>query len=272
MQDIWHHICSFLPLKDAARAARASRVFQHSWRRHPNLTFSKETMGLKENASEILGFKSSEARRSEMITRDYNNRVGNILKKHSGSVKTLKLELYGPYNADTSHCIDSWLKIAVTPGIEELTLIVNSHGDQLLDKAKYNFPCSILCNESVNSIRALDFLDCAFHPTEGLGCMRSLTSLSLNFVHITGDELGFLLSNSLALEILELIGCNEIISIQIPCLLQRLSCLTVSDCEMLQVIDSKAPNISRFTCHLNGKIDLLLGESLRVKEVNISHP
>jgi hypothetical protein len=273
MQDIWHHICSFLPLKDAARAARASRIFQDSWRSHPILTFSKETMGFNENArvqSEILGF---ECTRSEIITRAYNNRVGHILNKHSGSVKTLNLEFYGPYNADTSHCLDSWLRTAVKPGIEELTLKLHSKREQSLDKANYNFPCSLLSNGSGNSIRALDFVRCAIRPTEGLGCMRNLTILSLCCVHITGDELGFLLSSSFALEILEVSRCSEIISIQIPFVLQRLSRLTVSHCEVLQVVESEAPNIASLTFKFDDRnVELLLGESLRVKEIEISHP
>jgi hypothetical protein len=111
--------------------------------------------------------------KSEIITRAYNNRVGHILNKHSGSVKTLNLEFYGPYNADTSHCLDSWLRTAVKPGIEELTLKLHSKREQSLDKANYNFPCSLLSNGSGNSIRALDFVRCAIRPTEGLGCMRN---------------------------------------------------------------------------------------------------
>uniref|UniRef100_A0ACD5XUL5 Uncharacterized protein n=1 Tax=Avena sativa TaxID=4498 RepID=A0ACD5XUL5_AVESA len=262
-EDIWHHICSFLPLKDAARAARASRFFRDSWRCHPNLKFSKETMGFNENAR-IL---------SKMTTK-YNSRVGHILKNHSGmGVKTLRLKFYGPYNANSSTRLDSWLEIAVKPGIEELVLTLQSKREGSFDKENYNFPCALLSNGSGNSIRVLDLIGCAFRPTEGLGCMRSLTSLSLCYVHITGDELGFLLSNSLALERLKVSCCNDIIFIQIPCLLQRLRSLRVSQCDMLQVVESKAPNISSFDIHFDGKnVEMLLGESLRAKEIEISHP
>uniref|UniRef100_A0A8I6YJ78 At1g61320/AtMIF1 LRR domain-containing protein n=1 Tax=Hordeum vulgare subsp. vulgare TaxID=112509 RepID=A0A8I6YJ78_HORVV len=100
--------------------------------------------------------------------------------------------------------------------------------------------------------------------------MRSLTNLSLSFVHITGDELGFLLSSSFSLEQLDLSCCSEIISLKIPCL-QHLMCLKVSKCDILQVIESKAPNISSF--HFNGdqQVQLLLGESLQLKKITISH-
>lgn len=78
MQDIWRHICSFLPLKDAARAACMSHSFKRLWRCRPNLTFSKKTMGYKKNA-----------RRRRITRRDYNSRVDHILGNHLGTgVKT----------------------------------------------------------------------------------------------------------------------------------------------------------------------------------------
>ncbi|XBH71031.1 hypothetical protein VPH35_098565 [Triticum aestivum] len=260
-ENIWRHVCYFLPLKDAARATCVSRAFRSSWRCHPNLTFSKETMGYLENA-----------RRQRKITGDYNSRIDHFLANHSGTgVKTLSLLFYGPYSANTSYCLDGWLQIAVAPGIEELSLTLFSDSDQLLDKAKYNFPCSLLSDGRGNSIRELKLVGCAFRPTVGIGCTRSLTNLSLCFVHITGDELGFLLSKSLALERLDLNSCSEIASLKIPSLLQRLSYLKVSQCSMLQVIESKAPNISSFHFVGDQQVQLFLGESSQVKEIFISH-
>ncbi|XP_048527793.1 uncharacterized protein LOC125507167 [Triticum urartu] len=186
-------------------------------------------------------------------------------------VKTFNLLFYGPYNANTSYCLDGWLQIAVAPGIEELSLTLFSDSDQLLDKAKYHFPCSLLSDGRGNSIRELKLVGCAFRPTVGIGCTRSLTSISLRFVHITRDELGFLLSKSLALERLDLNSCSEITSIKIPSLLQRLSYLKVSQCSMLQVIESKAPNISSFHFFGDQQVQLFLGEPLQMKEIFISH-
>ncbi|KAF7073349.1 hypothetical protein CFC21_078353 [Triticum aestivum] len=265
-EDIWRHICSFLPLKDAARAASVSQSFKRLWRCRSNLIFSKKTMGYTKSA-----------RRRRITTRDYNSRVDHILRNHLGTgVKTLSLGFYGPYNANTGNCLDSWLQIAVTPGIEELSLILYSKSDHLSEKAIYNFPCPLLSNGSGNTIRELDLLGCAFHPTVGISCTRSLTSLCLSYVNIESDELGFLLSNSLALERLELKDCSEIISIKIPSLLQRLSYLMVFRCPMLQVIESKAPNISSFHYFhddddVDQQLQLFLGESLQMKEIFISH-
>uniref|UniRef100_A0A0E0K372 Uncharacterized protein n=1 Tax=Oryza punctata TaxID=4537 RepID=A0A0E0K372_ORYPU len=38
-EDIWSHIHSLMPLRDASRAACVSRAFLYSWRCHPNLIF-----------------------------------------------------------------------------------------------------------------------------------------------------------------------------------------------------------------------------------------
>jgi hypothetical protein len=64
-------------------------------------------------------------------------------------------------------------------------------------------------------------------------------------VHITGDELACLLSNSFALEWLELRYCSTITFLKIPCL-QHLSYLEVLTCTSLEVVESKAPNLSCF--------------------------
>ncbi|KAM3276439.1 hypothetical protein ACQJBY_044687 [Aegilops geniculata] len=264
-ENIWCHLCSFLPLKDAARAASVSQSFKRLWRCRSNLIFSKKTMGYKKNA-----------RRRRITTRDYNSRVDHILRNHLGTgVKTLRLEFYGPYNANTMNCLENWLQVAVTTGIEELSLIL-SNIDHLSNEAIYEFPCSLLSNGSGNTIRELDLLGCAFRPTVGIGCTGSLTSLCLSCVNIGSDELGFLLSNSLALERLELKDCSEIFSIKIPSLLQRLSYLMVSGCSMLQVIESEAPNISSFHYFhddddVDQQLQLFLGESLQMKEIFISH-
>ncbi|KAI5013790.1 hypothetical protein ZWY2020_046486 [Hordeum vulgare] len=41
-EDIWLHICSFLPMKDAARSACVSRTFRSSWKYRPNLSFVRK--------------------------------------------------------------------------------------------------------------------------------------------------------------------------------------------------------------------------------------
>ena len=85
-------------------------------------------------------------------------------------------------------------------------------------------------------------------------------------VHITGYEIECLLSNSFALEQLELKHCSDIICLKIPCL-QWLSHLEVLTCIRLKVIESKAPNLSSFRFSGGRGVQLLLGETLRVKRL-----
>ncbi|KAL6659687.1 hypothetical protein ACP70R_002516 [Stipagrostis hirtigluma subsp. patula] len=93
--------------------------------------------------------------------------------------------------------------------------------------------------------------------------------LHFSWVHITTEESWLFLSNSLALEHLELLHCDDIACLKIPCTLQLLNFLRVSRCNMLQMIDSDAPNVSTF--HYEGPIiPFSLGCSAQLKDVNIS--
>ncbi|WVZ64893.1 hypothetical protein U9M48_014343 [Paspalum notatum var. saurae] len=125
-----------------------------------------------------------------------SRRINCIIRNHSGvGVKILRL---GAYEISRRY-FDSWLQFAVR-----------------------------------NSIRDLEIVNCAFRPTtEVLGPFRSLANLLLHYVHITSDELECLLSNSHALEKLDLFYCNEIRFLKIPCELQQLSCLSIEACRRL---------------------------------------
>ena len=165
MQDIWRHIHSLVPLRDAARASCVSRVFLHSWRCRPNLIFNRHTLRSKAHVSGA----------------NLSHTLDCILRRHSGvGVKILQLVLKDIANNGD---LDSWLQVAAAPGIEELILMPIS------GMIKYNFPCSLLSEGIRNSIRLLTLGYCAFRPTLELGPLRSLTSLCLDTVGITGYEL-----------------------------------------------------------------------------------
>ncbi|PAN49442.1 hypothetical protein PAHAL_9G449600 [Panicum hallii] len=251
-EDIWGHIHSLMPLQDAARTASVSHAFLRSWRCRPNITFSSTTLGLNED---VHG--------ENKIASDFNSRVDHILKKHSGfGLRSLKIEFCG-YNSNTHCYLNSWLEFAVTPELEELTLLLP------LKKAKYCFPSSLLSRGSGNSIRHLTLSWCAFRTTVGLDSLKNLTSVTLHDVRITEEELGCLLSNSSALEQLNLVYCNKITCLKIPCLMKRLSCFSVLQCDKLRVIESKAPNVSSFYI-AGGQLEVSLAESLQVKDITLS--
>uniref|UniRef100_A0A0D9WK21 At1g61320/AtMIF1 LRR domain-containing protein n=1 Tax=Leersia perrieri TaxID=77586 RepID=A0A0D9WK21_9ORYZ len=154
-------------------------------------------------------------------------------------------------------------EVVVKPGIKELTLVLCK------TKREYNFPCSLLSDGVQNSIRYLKLNWCAFRPTAELGPLRSLTSLHLRFVSITGEELQCLLSNSPALEELHLSNCMEIICLKIPCTLQKFRYLYVMGWCSLKVLENKAPNLSSF--FLRGSVKLSLGDTLQMKKLDVVH-
>uniref|UniRef100_A0A0A9HGZ0 At1g61320/AtMIF1 LRR domain-containing protein n=1 Tax=Arundo donax TaxID=35708 RepID=A0A0A9HGZ0_ARUDO len=236
-----------MPLQDAARAACVSHTFLRSWRCYPKLTFTNETLGLKRRA----GGKGD-------IARGFTSKVDHILKKHSGiGLKKLWLQIHD--YCDVKCYLNSWLQIAISPGIEEVALLLPSY---------YNLQCSLLFNGRGNSIRDLYLTNCAFRPTVVFDCLRSLAKLHLYQVRITGDELGCLLSNSFLLEHLELRNCSELICLKIPFCLVQLSFLSVVACQMLQKIEIKAPNLSTFRFY-NDPVQLSLGESSQMKDLNM---
>lgn len=217
-----------MPMRDAAQVACVAQAFVRSWRCHPSLDFNEETLGLIQNGC-----------RKDENARDFNNKVNHILEKHSCiGVKAFKFHVPLVYNEDSCHLdrLDSWLHIAVKPGIKELRLILTTD-------EKYNFPISLLYGETGYSLWYLSLACCHFHPTGKLGCFRNLTKLKLTLVHITATELGWFLSSSFALEQLKLRYCNDIVCLKIPCL-QHLIYLEVVCCNGLEAIESKAPNLS----------------------------
>ncbi|CAM0952185.1 unnamed protein product [Alopecurus aequalis] len=252
-EDIIRHIHALMPLRDAARVACASHAFLRSWRCHPNLTLSKESLGLNET---VIG--------KDEMTRVLISKVDHILKKHSGvGMKKLELNLIYCKKVDYGY-LSNWLHIAVTAGIEELTMSLPRYSEVV-----YNFPCSPLFSGSENSIKYLHLSGCAFRPTAGLDCWRRLKKLSLVGVLITGSELEGLLSNCFTLEWLRLSSCSEIVCVKIPCQLQRLSFLGVGQCRKLQEIETNAPNISTF--HFFGNLVKISFEgALQVKDIRMN--
>uniref|UniRef100_A0ACD5YE55 Uncharacterized protein n=1 Tax=Avena sativa TaxID=4498 RepID=A0ACD5YE55_AVESA len=248
-EDIWHHIHSLLPLRDAARVACVSRSFKNSWRCYPNLSITRKTLGMENEMS------------SAKVSVVLANRTKHILRNHSGvGIKALELQINDFPVFTASSDVDRWLRVALRGGIEKLDLRLWLHSR---DADVYNFPYRRLLDGSGKSIQDLHLSNCAFRPTAGLGCFTSLTSLSLRYVHITGDELRCLLSSSVALVKLGLEFCNKLIFLEIPSPLQRLSHLVVRDCKNLKVIESRAPNLYSFRCDGGALARLSLGDSLQ---------
>ncbi|CAL5009114.1 unnamed protein product [Urochloa decumbens] len=258
-KEIWAHIHSLLPMRDAAQVACVSQDFVRSWRCRPHLIFNTETLGLNQSTC-----------REDDIMRNFTDRVDNILKNHSGiGVKKLKFWFgIACNNKDLCYLdhLDNWLQIAVKPGIEELQLRLSTFN------ARYNFPCSLLSGGTASSLRSLYLGSCGFHPTLTSGCLRSLIKLELYGVCIEEEELKCLLSNTPSLEWLDVKFCYPITSLRIP-YLQQLSYLGVS-CKkkhMVQSIENKAPNLSSFYFQDEISVLFLLGDTLlQIKKLHMA--
>jgi len=196
------------------------------------------------------------------LTRDFISRVDHIMQNHSGmGVKEFRLQNYPCSTIDPS-TVDRWVQVAITPGIKEFELSLFELSD-----IKYRFPCSLLSGERGSSIQSLMLAECSLGSLAQVGFMSSLTNLDLHSVDVTGEELFCFLSNSYALEKISLSNCGNIICLKIPCQLQKLNFLGVLDCQMLEMIDSNAPNLSTFSCSGRHQIHISLGHASQVRKI-----
>ncbi|XP_052137275.1 uncharacterized protein LOC127755624 isoform X2 [Oryza glaberrima] len=247
-------ILSHVPMRDAARAACVSHAFLHSWRCYPNLIFNAENLALNRK-----GVNDNET------PVDFIAIVDNIMRNHSGvGVKIFKLELGPGYAVHPSH-LDRWLKAASTLKIKEFAFEL-----PLRNKTEYTFPYSHLLsdNRRGNSVQSFYLSSCTFHPTLQFECLRSLKSVHLSWVDITGEELACFISNSFNLESLEISSCCKIGFLKTTSVLQKLNCLRVQHSHRLDMIEINAPMLSSF--HYRGPLTVIsLGDAVQLRDVNL---
>uniref|UniRef100_A0A0A9CBB4 At1g61320/AtMIF1 LRR domain-containing protein n=1 Tax=Arundo donax TaxID=35708 RepID=A0A0A9CBB4_ARUDO len=63
--------------------------------------------------------------------------------------------------------------------------------------------------------------------------------------------------------------CDGIVCLKVPCLLQRLNYLEVPGCGKLKLIHNEAPNLSSFSFKGDNTVQLSLGETLQMKNLNM---
>lgn len=136
-------------------------------------------------------------------------------------------------------------------------------------KTEYNFPSGLLCSEFIGrSIQYLHLRSCAFRP-ETFGYLTRLTCLVLHWVLINEEQLRCLLSHSCALVKLEMLSCNEIVCLQIPCTLSKLSFLRVLACKMLQAIEINAPKLSGFHYGGSPTVQMFFGDKFELRDMHL---
>jgi hypothetical protein len=138
-------------------------------------------------------------------------------------------------------------------------------------KDTYWFPYSVLFDDTTTSpIQSLYLSRCIFHPIETLGCFGRLKSLDLIHVLISEEGLQQLLSKSSGLERLQIHTCSRIISLKIPCTLQKLKFLSVIALLKMQVVQIGAPNLSSF--HYHGcPLEISISDPSQLKDVYLGY-
>ncbi|KAF0931577.1 hypothetical protein E2562_005544 [Oryza meyeriana var. granulata] len=257
-EDIWQHIHSLMPMRDAARAACVSRMFLRFWRGYPSVTIDRKI--LASSSQQGIRFWTEDERGKYILTK-----AQQVLESRGSSstvVRSVKLDLSTCQKVIVSATsagglVDCWLRSFVKPGIEDITLFLSEwdnndyyyyYGHDCLPE--YTFPCSLLSDddEKITSLQSLSLSSCGFHPNEGmttlLGCWKNLSTVCLHRVAVADEELGFFLAGCLALERLTLSCCDTIGSLKIPHALRRLRSLRVRSCRLLRTIESGAPMLA----------------------------
>ncbi|KAL6656482.1 hypothetical protein ACP70R_007308 [Stipagrostis hirtigluma subsp. patula] len=169
-----------VPLRDAARAACVSHRFLRSWRCFPNLTFSKETLGL--NVSEGTSYE----RAKKLV-----DRIDHIIQNHSGiGVKTLKLHVCPCHNVITAGHLNIWLQAAVKSGIIDIAV-----GFPLDHRPKFNLSCSLL-SCAINPLH-LKSVCLTFH----LSILKAFMCKRLHMIQIYAPRLNALFLSGAPVEI-----------------------------------------------------------------------
>ncbi|KAI4990259.1 hypothetical protein ZWY2020_038622, partial [Hordeum vulgare] len=167
-EDIWCHIYFLLPMRDAARAACVSNVFQRFWRCHPNLDFSMKALGIDKRSCG-----------GDEITRNFTSKVDQILKNRS-CIVTKRVEIVFRLYSDQVCNLDRWLQIVVTPGIEELTVQLSTKSGRY-----YNFPCLSrleLCDVDITGDQLGSLLHNSFALQRlKLRCCKNISCLKIPF-------------------------------------------------------------------------------------------
>ncbi|KAK9670999.1 hypothetical protein RND81_12G000100 [Saponaria officinalis] len=214
---IWSHITT----TEAASASLVSRTLRHMWLVHPLLNFEekKPTFGLSS-----YFMKARRQERSPFV-----DGVDYIVKHHLGPVIDefrIEFELRNEYHPH----VDNWLVFAFSKQVKRLEVVLKR--DRFSNEwEQYDFKMPIEYQVSSN------FDTFRF----------ALTSLCLEFVHLTEQVIESILNSFPSLEIFCIRWVHSFTSIRTcsPLLLKHLD---VSNCERLHSIDLCVPHLLSFTC------------------------
>ncbi|KAF9588361.1 hypothetical protein IFM89_008791, partial [Coptis chinensis] len=189
---------------------------------------------------------------------DYVRTVYQILKQHVGS-EVRSFGLYSDPCIETS-ILEEWLDIVKMKGVKEVDLDFSS---------TFNFPHNLLDGET--SITTVKLTRCVLSFPDNFNGLRSLTSLTLEGVHVNSRLIDSVTRNCLFLENLALIQCRGgDFSLCIEAHGQKkFKKLTVANSSNLWKIEILVPTLSAFHYRGSGRdiSTAFFGSFLRLEDV-----
>ncbi|KAL6654157.1 hypothetical protein ACP70R_007622 [Stipagrostis hirtigluma subsp. patula] len=193
--------------------------------------------------------------------------VNAIIRNHAGTgVKpfTVKRNLN---NQKYAHYLDRWIYFAVSSGAKELTLDLVPRWHPHHRDIQYSFPSCNFAAPEHTSIEHLKLCFCYLRPSPTFIGLSNLKTLDLSYVRIAGEDLGSLLSCTLALEQLKLKFCPGLDYLKlsdVPC---KLNYLDVRLC-WLKAMEIGVQNPVTFNYYGAADVKLIPNRASVLKEAN----
>ncbi|KAM4107352.1 hypothetical protein ACB094_04G137400 [Castanea mollissima] len=215
-------ILSFMTLKEAVRTSVLSHRWKQLW---PFFTGS-----LDFDDPDTFWAIADRKKKMKGERRKFVKRVNHVLKLHQGS-NIDQFRVCFEFDNNHKHHIDGWIDSAISKGVKRLELDFTPT-EACEKQMLYTFP-----HERFISIKS---------SVVGVSCIKSLTSLTLIYVHVTGELLEHILSNCSLLERLHVAYSEDLVTLKICSSSLRLKHLNIIRCWELKRIEIFAPNLESF--------------------------
>ncbi|OAY63623.1 F-box/FBD/LRR-repeat protein [Ananas comosus] len=236
------HLLACILERTDVRTAVATSLLSRRWR-----CVWKSLVDFKFVKEPILGRRagppsSAESRRDPAIRRHrvFAKCVSGFLGLKDGPPTIRKLSLEFSAKKKDLAMVDGWIRSALEKGVHELKLKLAPNLTE-----EYIFP-PLSLNGGEYSLTKLKLSGCSLHNHAGFSMFGSLSSLSLEDMDISKDDMQGVLQNCRRLKSLCLADCSfssADLSIASPDL--QLKELAIVDCEQIRIIELSAPRLER---------------------------